>query len=702
MAALIETALARQAIQPVGILPIEAGTGIGKTLAYIVPGALHAATTGGRILVSTHTIALGEQILRQDGPIAQDVVRRLTGQSITLGHLRGRRHFISAPRALATGNLLKADGAARSVWAPYLDAAEIGFSMAAAAEEILSHGQFDGDHNAIIDACLLDHIENRYGLTLSKSEISLLSSSAKSDLAVYRLSREIANRGTVLITTHAYTAISLARRALLPANSDPFTLLVIDEADQWASAASSVSLISVSLHALLESLEDLRQSVRHLNNTSEISDAVSKAVDHISDLSRFAPKVANKKQQISEKAVELVHVDRLVSTLDIVVHLAARRRSQTAAAVDALQERTDDIKRIVRAISQNENRFWAPRWTTSRLRANPSLSLAGRAPGRLLKRLWIEADGGGLPMARTILLTSATLGTPGFSDASRWAAIENATGADLSSGRLLADLAMSLHPKEFGRLRVRFADPRAPVPRIGNTPGQDVLSPAAAIYASRVVSEAMKASAAARGRTLVLVPSYSDANELGRVLARQAIDVLIHKQGVPTHVVLGIYREMPGCCLITPGAWVGADLPGLIQNLVITRVPYPPSDPGEQAVFVQVLSETLTKLSQGIGRAIRTETDDVTLWFADPRIPIPDCVVEETGLLPSVAAKTVLLSAIPTRFRQRFGVDPDAAAIGVPYAALDDYTVVDAAGSLRRSRPSEPAQSVKARTATSQ
>ena len=67
MAGVIEEALLRQKTQPVGILPIEAATGTGKTLAYLVPGALHAAKCGSRLLVSTHTIALGARSFTKMG-----------------------------------------------------------------------------------------------------------------------------------------------------------------------------------------------------------------------------------------------------------------------------------------------------------------------------------------------------------------------------------------------------------------------------------------------------------------------------------------------------------------------------------------------------------------------------------------------------------------------------------------------------------
>jgi hypothetical protein len=74
----------------------------------------------------------------------------------------------------------------------------------------------------------------------------------------------------------------------------------------------------------------------------------------------------------------------------------------------------------------------------------------------------------------------------------------------------------------------------------------------------------------------------------------------------------------------------------------------------------------LGKLAQGIGRAIRKEDDEATVWFADPRMPIPECITESTGLLPSEYANKAAIAAIPARFRALFGRDPNAAMIGLP------------------------------------
>lgn len=663
MAGIIEQALSRQDTQPVGIVPIEAGTGTGKTLAYLVPGAIHARFRDRRMLVSTHTIALGEQILRKDGPIVREIVRKLIGGDVSVAHMRGKRHFVSPSRLRATANLMKDDGSPASSWSPYFEIADAAFRAAALASEMEKDGVDWDVAQDLIDECLIDRIEDQRGLALPKDDISILSSSPPDELSVYRISRDLAERATLLVTTHAFTAISLARRTLLGTDTEPYDMLVVDEADQWASAAASVSLVSVSIADLTRSIERLGEATRHLKRAEEITDLVAEASERVAVLASLAPQERDRLQPIPQNDPALLRLSLVVASLGDLAQLAAKRRSHTAASVDDVKEKTDDLRRILRAVSSNETDFWQPRWTTSRVRGLPSINISGRAPGRLLKRLWTTGDEP--PLARTVVLTSATLSTPGFGETSRWNAIQIATGADPASGLVLADLAATIQPIHFGTMRVRFADPRAPVPSIGD---REHLSSAAADYAAAVVLEAMKESAVVGGRTLVLVPSYADVEELSKRVPDVGMEphVVLHRPGTPLQKVLDIYRETPGCCLITPAAWVGADLPGMIQNLVITRIPFPPASEGTPANhYVQSFSQMLTKLAQGIGRAIRCETDNVTLWFADPRMPIPDCLSDETGLLPAPQSKPALLSAIPARFLKRFGVDPGAAKIAV-------------------------------------
>ncbi|MEA2770762.1 MAG: ATP-dependent helicase DinG [Acetobacteraceae bacterium] len=661
VAGLIETALSRQETQAVGILPIEAGPGTGKTLAYLVPGALHASVRGSRMLVSTHTIALGTQIMRKDGPIAQAVVEGAIGRKPRLAHMRGRTNFMSPSRARAVGNLLREDGLPSSAWRPYLDLAEIAAGAITKAAIALAEGDVSEDSRVLVETCLLDRMEDEAGVRLSREDVCLLASSPEQELALHRLARALAKEATILVTTHAYTAVALARRALFDAATDSFDILVIDEADQWASAASSVSLLSLSLSELGRTIEAVLQSSRHAKDRQGITKYSQVALDALDHLREMAPKGPEERQPIERDDGTLRALTEMRTGIDRVLQLAGQNRRHTAAAADVLRDRAEMIGRIGLAVSGNETDFWITRWKTSRVQGLPSIDVQGRAPGRILKRLW-TAHEGSAPLARTVVLTSATLATPGFKEEARWKAIEIATGADPSSGMVLTDLATSIQPNDFGRLRVRFADPHAPVPRV-DADGQ--VDAEATSYAAAVILAAMEDSRSRKGRTLVLVPSYADVKRLEPLVP----GARFHRPDESVQRVLDEYQATKGCCLVTPGAWVGADLPGMVQNLVIPRIPFPPRDDGDEQI-VEILSVALCKLAQGIGRAIRKHDDDAILWFADPRMPIPDCITEETGLLSSPSGNAALLGAIPKRFRDNFGRVAGAAAISVPYTGF--------------------------------
>jgi Rad3-related DNA helicase len=658
VARLIEAALSRQQTQAVGILPIEAGTGIGKTLAYLVPGALHAMAHGSRMLVSTHTIALGTQIMRKDGLIAQAVVETALGQRPRLAHMRGRSSFLSASRARAVGNLLREDGIERSGWKPYLDLADIAERAMTEASQALVNGDMSENARALVEVCLLDQMEDETGVWLSREDVCLLASSPENEHTIHQLARALANDATILVTTHAYTAIALARQALFGSATDPFDILVIDEADQWASAAVSASLLTLSLSELRRTIEAVMQSSRHIKNSGGIERSATEAINILDRLQNLAPKDPNTQRFVEHGDSTIKTLINIGDEIDQILKFAEQNRQHTAAAADALRERARTIKLIGRAVSNSETDFWIATWKTSRIQGLPSITVQGRAPGRILKRLWTPREGG-QPLARTVVLASATLATPGFTEQNRWKAIEIATGADPSSTMVLSDLAASIQPINFGRLRVRFADPRAPIPRINNE-GQ--VNPEAMSYTVAVILAAMENSRAKKGRTLVLVPAYSDIEQLEPMIPA----IRFHHHGEKMRRLLDEYQATEGCCLVTPGAWVGADLPGMVQNLVITRIPFPPRETENNSI-PRILSVALGKLAQGIGRAIRKHDDDAILWFADSRMPIPDSITEETGLRPSLAANPVLLGAIPKRFRDDFGRIPGAAAIAVPW-----------------------------------
>jgi ATP-dependent DNA helicase DinG len=657
MATVVASALDRQTANMGQIVPIEAATGTGKTLAYLVPCALHAAATKDRVLVSTHTIALGKQILHNEGPIVQELIASLHRHHPRIAHMRGRRHFVSPSRLAAIANLMQDDGVSRAMLEPYRSAIHQVHEALDKAQDALDDEHEHSDVQRLIEACLIDQIEEQFGLKLDREETCLLSSSPDQEKTAHALSRSLADNADILVTTHAYTALSLARNQLFEAENSAFDSLTIDEADQWASAAASVTVMRISLSGLRRSIEAVIAASSRLQNKDRIVGAVRGALDALQNLAALAPTERGSRTIIEPGDPALAGLRKLANSLERIKHETTSKRTRLAAAVDDISEKIEMLARLDRAVSRKNSDYWTARWTTSHVTGAPTIDVVGRAPGRVLKRLWERPEAQD-PLARTIILTSATLATPGFATDSRWRSIEIATGIDPAAPNVLSDLATTIEPREFGTLRFRFADPNAPIPRVSRT---GKVEQAAIDYGAAVI-RAAQAHVQPQGRTLVLVPAYEDVDRLAPLVPGSTP----HRKGVPLSDMLDVYIKTPGICLITPAAWIGANLPGMVQALVIPRLPYPPSETDEPRM-VAVISEMLTKLAQGIGRAIRRPDDDATIWFADPRMPIPECITEQTGILPSAAANPVALTAIPRRFRNKFSRVEGMVKIGLAY-----------------------------------
>jgi len=215
IAGLVSEALRRGSEGKLGILLIEGGTGVGKTLAYLIPGALHVAAAGGRMLVATHTLALMQQIMERDAPIAIDVAKEITGRHLRVAQLRGRRNFVSPSRCRAVVETLKSDGLPAAAFRPYDELAARTESALQRASRLLKGGPngWDSRVTDVVSAALIETFEMDTGCEVARDDVRLLRSSPESEQDVYLLSRECASSAEILVTTHATTAIKLALRA---------------------------------------------------------------------------------------------------------------------------------------------------------------------------------------------------------------------------------------------------------------------------------------------------------------------------------------------------------------------------------------------------------------------------------------------------------------------------------------------------------
>ena len=219
-----------------------------------------------------------------------------------------------------------------------------------------------------------------------------------------------------------------------------------------------------------------------------------------------------------------------------------------------------------------------------------------------------------------------------------------------------------LSPQRFGEMGFRLASRSVPAP-FG---AEGLPEPRFHDYAAAMVRKA-----ALSGRTLVLCASYGDAEELAGRLGDAAV---IQRRGQPLGPLVERFRQLEHGVLVTPAAWAGLDLPHLVDNVVVVRLPMGRPDELREALLRRALQrrgrsevdaravlanqargDAMRRLTQGIGRGIRAQDDRCTVWIADPRFPIP--VNLENDLrrrLTQGLAKgwEEFAKAIPGRFRE--------------------------------------------------
>jgi ATP-dependent DNA helicase DinG len=648
----------------------EAGTGVGKTLGYLIPSMIEAVKTGLPALISTMTIELQRQILLHDAPVAADVVERLGYRRPTVAVRLGRRNYVSVsrirtflegfddPRREHIQNLL--------VWAEE--------SVRRANQKLATHRQTGNfapysEEDAQYDGVLANWVARLPDPDLLtdlglEAEVNLLSVSPDTDMVVYDMGSLRAAKADVVLTSHAFTAIDLLYRGKISGVDTAYSSATIDEADRFADAAASGLASQTALSGVQKTIDLLWP-----NNATAMSDLtrnalVTIALDATEDLAalREEAETAMVVDYRNGTAPFGQQAGRLLRSLRDRLNQAAVAMAEDPVLVgrsDRVAEEVAELSVLLRSVDANDDAYYRLQWTWSPRLKRPSIVRRPAIAGRLAKRFWNDPEK--MPRARAILFTSATLATPGQREEVRWQHMMMRTGVDPTAhGR---DLWTTIEPGRFGRLEFVFAHPTAPVPTPDHVTGQ--FDP---VVIKHLVAT-VKAAADEGGRVFVLTPAYADVAAYEQALHEVLGDrLLAHTVGKSLQDLLRDYRAREDAVLITPGAWEGVNLPGLIRHLVIARLPFPPRDnetivrfeakgerqKGEVIAFIDSASDMLRKLRQGIGRAIRKADDHATVWFADPRLPFPEEIGAKDLLLPHGASRSLYLSAIPRRFRTAF------------------------------------------------
>ena len=559
-------------------LLVQAGTGTGKSLAYLVPALLHAET----VVVATATIALQNQVVDRDLPALVDAVEPLIGRRPAYAILKGRSNYLCLNRA--HGGM--PDDSEDALFDPS-PTTQLGKDVVRLRE--WAEGTTTGDRDEV-DPGVSDRAWRQVSVTARECL-----GAAKCPYGAQcwaELARARAGEAEVVVTNHALLAIdALESFPVLPEHD----AVVVDEAHELVDRVTGVATDELTPAAVERAAARARRLVDDSDPLADAGEALGAALEGLPE-------------------GRLVDQPEALATALALVRDAARDlMSALARAKDADDGARKVAQAAVGAVHETAERLAAHSpydvaWVSHEQRRGPVLRVAPLAVNGLLR----EALFG----ERSVVLTSATLELGGSfeavarqvgltgEDAPEW------TGLDVGS------------PFDYPRQGILYIARRLP------PPGRDGASPAATDELAALVE-------AAGGRTLGLFSSMRAAEAAAEEM-RARLDVPVLCQGEDrTAALVGVFAADPATCLFgTLSLWQGVDVPGeACQLVVIDRIPFPrPDDPlmsaraqavsdaGGNGFMTVAAAHAALRLAQGAGRLIRRSEDRGMVAVLDSRL----------------------------------------------------------------------------------
>jgi ATP-dependent DNA helicase DinG len=588
MAEAVATVLANR-----GVLLAEAGTGTGKTLAYLVPAILSRQ----RVLVSTGTKNLQEQIFFKDLP----GLREALGIPFTATCMKGRGNYLCLHRFEA----FRGSPAIRSFdetvhlrilerWAEDTETGD-----RAEVEDLPEDLPFWNDIAATTENCIGAECP-RY-----------------SDCFVVRMRQRAAESDVVIVNHHLLCADAAVRQSTFGEVIPRCSNAIVDEAHQLEDVATQYFGLSVSSYRLDDLVRDVDRAVgaRLVSDAERREQLASDSRRVRDDARRFfsalemlrfewpSAKGAETRVRVKSSDLERVVEDgaMLVSALDALeadVALAKDVPEDVIALGRRAAEVRDDLKFLLRANDTGYVYFLEARGRAVFLRASP-IDVSSTIRDLLLDRM------------DATVLTSATLAVDG--------------SFDYVKGRLGVGRATELKLDsefDYGRQAILYLPTRIPDPR----------QPAFAAAAAREIIGILKRTS---GRAFVLFTSYANLREVHR-LASAEIEYPILVQGTaPRSALLRDFKATPHAVLLaTSSFWQGVDVVGeALSCVIIDKLPFAsPRDPvtaarveaisarGGSAFAEYQIPLAILALKQGLGRLLRHRQDRGVLAVLDPRL----------------------------------------------------------------------------------
>jgi ATP-dependent DNA helicase DinG len=578
-------------------LIVEAGTGTGKTLAYLVPAVAAALGGRGRVIISTGTKNLQEQLMEKDIPFLQSVMPKRFGAS----YMKGRNNFLCLQRFHRSGD------------SPVLSGLEEMDYFDEVTEWV--KGTETGDRaelsNLPENLPFWRHIDAR-------SETCTGQKCPDFDPCFITRMRDRAAQADIVVVNHHLFFADLALRDSAYGRVLPdYTAVILDEAHLIEDVASEYFGAQVSNYQI----DDLVRDVGYIRfDNTEVEREVAKTSDRLKDFAgrfwmgfregrgeesrfplvpgTFAKKDYDGEMQATPLGDGYLALDGSLARLE--------------TTLDALQEKPNDVDNLVRRLRQirfdlqfivtgadKKFVYWLERRGRGIfLRASP-IDVSGLLQDKLFDSV------------STVILTSATL-----SSAGNFAFIKDRLGLHEAKG-LIAESSFDYQSQALLYLPPGMPDPRS------------------SQWAAAAAAQVIQIVRATEGRAFVLSTSLAGMQSL-HDLASPYLDYPCLVQGSASKgQLLRTFRETPNAVLFaTSSFWQGVDVRGeQLSCVIIDKLPFAvPTDPivaarqrfieeNEGSSFFEYsVPQAVISLKQGLGRLIRSTTDRGVLAILDPRL----------------------------------------------------------------------------------
>jgi ATP-dependent DNA helicase DinG len=616
---------------------IEAGTGVGKSLGYLLPAAYFSKQTGEQIIISTFTIQLQEQLIRKEVPLLE----KLAPFSIKIVLLKGKDHYLSLEKFAQT--LLDEN-----------DNYDTTLTKMQVLVWLLETETGDKDELNLSSGGQI------FWNKIKSEPMSYAQKESNKEKDFYFRAKSNALNADIIITNHSLLLSDLkAKNSLLP----PYNYVILDEGHHFEKAAAhflgqSLDYMNVRLllgqignyeqKQLFYQLEKLMEAVKanmeihtfELNHL--VLDLIYEMDEFFKLVSFYAQKNSPGKQSIHRIRVRLSH-QFSTKELTALAHSAERFIFLLGDVHTALNERLTAIKKINSVLNSDQifliEEVQAVLAEMAELKEN--IKNLMNADRDFVK--WVETD---VRVPQNI--TSITGQPAAVADYLQKDFFQKKKSVVITSATLTVNHSFQFIKKELGLTHFPSSELMIPSPFDYRSQVEllipddlpDVKAVSVDDYVVAITEHIITIAEATKGRMLLLFTSHEMLRKTYELIKESGFlsDFAIIAQGITsgsqTRLTRNFQRYEKAILLGTSSFWEGVDIPGEdLTCLIIVRLPFsPPDDPfteakcdyvknqGGNAFSDYSLPEAVLRFKQGFGRLIRTEKDRGIIVVFDKRI----------------------------------------------------------------------------------